>query len=67
MMSVKVLNKATTLNDKAQLASYLVSYRIAKEKVPYTYGEKLILPSIADIMSTILDGKSADKIKCVAL
>lgn len=66
-MSVKVLNTATTLNDKAQLASYLVSYRIAKEKVPYTCGEKLILPSCVDIVSTMLDGKSADKIKCVPI
>ncbi|XP_037792066.1 protein FAM200B-like [Penaeus monodon] len=66
-MSVKVLNAATTLNDKAQLASYLVSYRIAKEKVPYTCGEKLILPSCVDIVSTMLDGKSADKIKCVPI
>ncbi|XP_037773365.1 protein FAM200B-like, partial [Penaeus monodon] len=66
-MSVKVLNTATTLNDKAQLASYIVSYRIAKEKVPYTCGEKLILPSCVDIVSTMLDGKSADKIKCVPI
>ncbi|XP_037801371.1 protein FAM200B-like [Penaeus monodon] len=59
-MSVKVLNTATTLNDKAQLASYLVSCRIAKEKVPYTCGEKLILPSYVDIVSTMLDGNWCD-------
>lgn len=52
MMSVKVLSTATTLNDKAQLASYLVSYRIAKEKVPYTCGEKLILPSCMESRQT---------------
>ena len=63
MESLKVLNKATTLNDKAQLASYLVSYRITKDKVPYTYGEKLILLSTVDIVSTILDGKSANKLQ----
>lgn len=31
------------------------------------YGEKLILPSVVAIVNTILDGKSADKIKCVPL
>lgn len=66
-MSVKVLSKATTLNDKAQLASYLVLYPITKRKVTDTYSEKLILPSTVDIVSTVLDEKSADKIKCVPL
>ena len=66
-MSVKVISIATTLNEKAQLTSYLVSYRIAKEKAPYTCGEKLILPSCVDIVSTMLDGKSADKIKSVPI
>lgn len=64
-LSVKILSKSTTLNDKVQLASYLVAYRLAKEKVPYTYGEKLILPATVDIVSTVLDEKSAEKIKCI--
>ncbi|XP_066982780.1 protein FAM200B-like [Macrobrachium rosenbergii] len=36
-----------------------------KEKVPYTYGEKLILPATLDTVTTVLDEKSAEKIKCV--
>lgn len=59
MMSVKVLKIATT--------QALCTYRIAKEKEPFTYAEKLILPSTVDTVSTVLDGKLADKIKWVPL
>ena len=65
--SMKVLYKAITLSYKAQLESYLVSYRIAEEKVPYIYGEKLILLSTVDMVSTILDEKLTDMIKCFQL
>lgn len=62
-LSVKILSKSTTHNDKFQQASYLFAYQIAKEKVPYTYGEKFILP--ATFLTTVLDEKLAEKIKCV--
>lgn len=60
---MKILSKSTTHNDKFQQASYLFAYQIAKEKVPYTYGEKFILP--ATFLTTVLDEKLAEKIKCV--
>ena len=65
--SGNVLSKAITHNNKAQLASYFVSYRIAKEKVPYTLCDKLILTSAVYIVSAVLDEKLADKIKSVPL
>jgi len=37
--SAELLRRNVTLNDKAQLASYMVSYRVAKEKQPHTAAE----------------------------
>lgn len=42
-LSVKFVSKSTTVNVKVQLTSNLVVYCLAKEKVPYTYGENRIL------------------------
>lgn len=64
--SAKVLNKNLTLNEKAQLASCMVSYRVAKEKMPHTVAEKLILPSAIDMVSAMID-KKANKLKSIPL
>jgi len=50
------LEKYVTLNDKYLLASYEVSYLIAKTKKPFTIGEQLLLPA-AIRMSEIVHGK----------
>lgn len=66
-LSAQVLNRSTTLNDKAQLASYLVAYRVAKEKMSHTVAEKLILPASLDMVRTIFDDKSAEKLRSIPL
>ncbi|KAB0342785.1 hypothetical protein FD754_019711 [Muntiacus muntjak] len=51
--------------EKALLSSYLVAYRVAKEKMAYTAAEKIILPACLDMVRTIFDDKSADKLKTI--
>ncbi|XP_066543047.1 protein FAM200A-like [Hoplias malabaricus] len=64
-MSAQVLSRVLSHNDKLLLASYKVAYRVAKEKVPHSAAEKLILPAALDIVSTVLDEKAAEKIKAI--
>ena len=47
------------------MSSYLIAYRVAEEKLPYTIADKVILPSCLDIAHTILDEKSAEKLAAV--
>ena len=63
--SADVLRRNVTL--KAQLVSYMVSYRVATEKQSHTIAEKLILPAAMDIVSTEIDEKLAEKLKCIPL
>ncbi|GFR05750.1 protein FAM200B [Trichonephila clavata] len=51
----KFLDKFMTVNEKYLLASYEVSYCIAKNKKPFTIGEDLVLPT-AIKMVEILHG-----------
>ncbi|XP_069083619.1 zinc finger BED domain-containing protein 5-like [Pleurodeles waltl] len=48
-------------------ASYQVAYHIAKNKKPFTDGEKVILPSILDMARTMLGEKAAEKFKMVPI
>ncbi|CAB4054392.1 Protein FAM200B,Protein FAM200A [Lepeophtheirus salmonis] len=66
-LSAQVLNRSTALNDKAQLASYLVAYRVAKEKMSYRVAEKCILPASLDMLCTIFDHKSAEQLRSIPL
>lgn len=43
------LNRATTMNERALLSSYLVAYRVAKEKMAHTAAERIILPACMDM------------------
>ncbi|XP_046511643.1 protein FAM200B [Equus quagga] len=56
---------STTVSEKALLSSYLVAYRVAKEKMAHTAAEKIILPACLDMVRTIFDDKSADKLKTI--
>lgn len=57
---------STTVSEKALLSSYLVAYRVAKEKMAHTAAEKIILPACLDMVCTIFDDKSADKLKTIS-
>ncbi|KAM3838159.1 zinc finger BED domain-containing protein 5-like [Diretmus argenteus] len=59
--------KVTSVNSKAQLASYKVAYKIAQCKKPHTIAEELILPAALDMVSTMLDETSAAKLKTIPL
>lgn len=49
------------------LASYLVSWRIARAKKPYTIGEDLIKPAALDLVRTTIGNEFAKKIEHVPL
>uniref|UniRef100_A0A8C1QE04 Uncharacterized protein n=1 Tax=Cyprinus carpio TaxID=7962 RepID=A0A8C1QE04_CYPCA len=65
--SAQLLSRSVTYNDKLHLASYKVSYRLAKEKAPHTIAERLILPAALDIVNTVLDEKASEKLKLIPL
>ncbi|XP_045103937.1 SCAN domain-containing protein 3-like [Portunus trituberculatus] len=60
-------NPAVTGMQQATLASYLVSWRIARTKKPYTIGEKLIKPAALDLVQTTNGNEFAKKIEHVPL
>ena len=64
---VNHFDTASSVSSKAQLASYRVTYRIAKCKKPHTRAEELILPAAIDMVSIMIDDASADKLKAVPL
>lgn len=48
-VSLQFLSRSTTMNERALLSSYLVAYRVAKEKMAHTAAEKIILPACMDM------------------
>ncbi|XP_026476390.1 zinc finger BED domain-containing protein 5-like [Ctenocephalides felis] len=60
-------SKALSVSQKALLASYKVSYRIAKCKKPHSIGETLVLPAAIDIIATMFGESYADQIKSIPL
>ena len=52
---------------KAQLASFKVTYRIAKCKKPHNIAEELVLPAALDLVSTMIGESAAQKLKAVPL
>lgn len=65
-LSPQFISRSTTMNERALLSSYLVAYRVAKEKMAHTAAEKIILPACLDMVRTIFDDKSADKLKTIS-
>ena len=47
----QTFNKLVSVPSNALLASYQVSYRIAKCKKPHTIGETLVLPAAIDMVN----------------
>lgn len=66
-VSLQFLSRSTTMNERALLSSYLVAYRVAKEKMAHTAAEKIILPACMDMVRMIFDDKSADKLRTIPL
>ncbi|KAF6356880.1 family with sequence similarity 200 member A [Rhinolophus ferrumequinum] len=66
-LSPQFPSRSTTMNERALLSSYLVAYRVAKEKMAHTAAEKIILPACMDMVRTIFDDKSADKLRTIPL
>lgn len=66
-LSPQFLSHSTIMSERALLSSYLVAYRVAKEKMAHTAAEKIILPACMDMVRTIFDNKSADKLRTIPL
>ncbi|XP_072377271.1 zinc finger MYM-type protein 6-like [Diabrotica undecimpunctata] len=60
--TVSLIAKATKKNDKGLLASYKVSFLIAKSGKPHTIGEELILPAVNEIVDTMWGPSQASQV-----
>lgn len=68
MLSKKCMQtKFKSDNENALIASFKVSYRIAREGEAHTIGEKLIKPCAIDMATSMLDEQAASKIQLVPL
>ncbi|XP_069059658.1 zinc finger BED domain-containing protein 5-like [Pleurodeles waltl] len=56
---------STTAN--ALKASYQMAYHIAKNKKPFTDGERVILPAMLDVATTMLGEKAEEKFKIIPI
>ena len=56
-----------TINEKALMSSYLVSYRVAQAGEAHTIAENLIKPCAKDIVECMLDGKATKLIDTIPL
>ncbi|XP_003748671.1 protein FAM200B-like [Galendromus occidentalis] len=61
------LTKFTELSEKVMLASYQISWRIAKTGMAHTAGENLVLPAIKDAVSIVLNEKYVKEIESIPL
>lgn len=59
--------KTLSVNEKALLASYKVSYKIARCKKAHTIGEDLILPAAMDIVETMFGDNFAKQLQSIPL
>lgn len=59
--------KTLSVNEKALLASYKVSYKIARSKKPHTIGEDLILPAAIEIVETMFGDNFAKQLHSIPL
>jgi zinc finger BED domain-containing protein 5/7/8/9 len=59
--------KVITMNEKALLASYKVSYKIARCKKPHSIGEELILPAAMEIVETMFGDNFTKQLQSIPL
>ncbi|XP_028658888.2 SCAN domain-containing protein 3-like [Erpetoichthys calabaricus] len=58
----KIISTATTVNEKALKASYIMAMRIAKRKKAHTVAESLIMPAALEICEIMLGKESSRKL-----
>lgn len=63
----QIFSKSNDVSSNALLASYHVSYRIAKCKKPHTIGENLVLPAAMDIVRTMFGESYAKQLQQIPL
>lgn len=56
-----------SVNEKAMLASYLISLRIAQSGKPHTIGESLVLPAIKDAVEVMFGERSLKEVESIPL
>ncbi|GFX24853.1 protein FAM200B [Trichonephila clavipes] len=59
--------KTLSVNEKALLTSYKVSYKIARCKKPHAIAEELILPAAIEIVETMFGGNFAKELQSIPL
>ncbi|GFU91573.1 protein FAM200B [Trichonephila clavipes] len=59
--------KTLSVNEKALLTSYKVSYKIARCKKPHTIAEELILPAAIEIVETMFGDNFAKELQSIPL
>ena len=62
-----IINKIATKNDDGLVASYKISLLIAKCGKPHTIGEKLILPAIREVISTVMHQDESSVVRSIPL
>ena len=62
-----MIKKITTKNDDGFVASYNISLLIAKCGKPHTIGEKLILPAIKEVISTVMHQDASSVVRSIPL
>ena len=62
-----MINKIATKNDDGLVASYNISLLIAKCGKPHTIGEKLILPAIRVVISTVMHQDASSVVRSIPL
>ncbi|GFX40694.1 protein FAM200B [Trichonephila clavipes] len=61
------LKETLSVNEKALLASYKVSYKIARCKKPHTIGEEHFLPAAIEIVETMFEDNFAEELHSIPL
>ncbi|XP_060782720.1 zinc finger BED domain-containing protein 5-like [Neoarius graeffei] len=59
--------KVASVNVNAQLASYKVAYLLAQSKKPHTEAEEVILPCAIEMVRTMVDEATANKLRAIPL